>query len=297
MKINTKLKNSCFLDSSLGCFLSLNDFCWNILSIKTNKENKEMELVTELKDLIRKKNKNETLDFKKIKEILGKVNEEYNKNNQEDVNEFISIFLEQLIKELIGKGDKSKKEFHLKEEDKESFNKLQTNFFEKNDSFLLDLFYGRYKLEIKCLNQHIIKSSFHVFNILTLPHKYTNNFEKLLNYFQDKKKIYEEIICPICHHNKSYYSVKTLFNLPYYLICYINEQEFDNLKYLNTYNFIKDENIDNDDIYELVGTIPYYVNSNTGHYTYNCIINHDSDIKINKNVVMVFFEKIKKSNV
>ena len=55
MKINTKLKNSCFLDLSLVCFLSLNDFCWNILSIKINKENKEMELVTELKDLIKKK--------------------------------------------------------------------------------------------------------------------------------------------------------------------------------------------------------------------------------------------------
>ena len=173
MKIYTKLKNSCFL--------------------------KEMELVTELKDLIRKKNKNETLDFKKIKEILGKVNEEYNKNNQEDVNEFISIFLEQLVKELIGKG-KSKNEFRINEEDKESFNKLQTNFFEKNDSFLLDLFYGRYKLEIKCLNQHIIKSSFHVFNILTLPHKYTNKFEDLLNYFQEKKKIYNDIKCPICQY-------------------------------------------------------------------------------------------------
>ena len=143
MKIYTKLKNSCFLDSSLNCFLSLNDFCWDILSIKIKKENKEMELVSELKDLIKKKNNNEILDFKKIKEILGKVNEEYNKNNQEDVNEFISIFLEQLVKELIGKGDKSKKEFRINKEDKESFNKLQTNFFEKNDSFLLDLFYGR----------------------------------------------------------------------------------------------------------------------------------------------------------
>ena len=52
MKIYTKLKNSCFLDSSLNCFLSLNDFCWDILSIKANKE---MELVSELKDLIKKK--------------------------------------------------------------------------------------------------------------------------------------------------------------------------------------------------------------------------------------------------
>ena len=147
-----------------------------------------MELVSELKDLIKKKNKNETLDFKKIKEILGKVNEEYNKNNQEDVNEFISIFLEQLVKELIGKGDKSKKEFKIKKEDEKSFNKLQANFFEKNDSFFLDLFYGRYKLEIKCLKEHIIKSSFYVYNILTLPHKYTNKFEDLLNYFQEKKK-------------------------------------------------------------------------------------------------------------
>ena len=293
MKIYTKLKNSCFLDSSLNCFLSLNDFCWDILSIKIKKENKEMELVSELKDLIKKKNNNEILDFKKIKEILGKVNEEYNKNNQEDVNEFISIFLEQLVKELIGKG-KSKNEFRINEEDKESFNKLQTNFFEKNDSFLLDLFYGRYKLEIKCLNQHIIKSSFHVFNILTLPHKYTNKFEDLLNYFQDKKKIYNDIICPICNNNKSYYSVKTLFNLPYYLICYINEQEIDNLKYLYTYNFIEAEN--NDDIYELVGIISYYGNSQKGHYTSNCRINHNSDIKINKNVLIVFFQKIKKNN-
>ena len=293
MKIYTKLKNSCFLDSSLNCFLSLNDFCWDILSIKIKKENKEMELVSELKDLIKKKYNNEILDFKKIKEILGKVNEEYNKNNQEDVNEFISIFLEQLVKELIGKG-KSKTEFRINKEDKESFNKLQTNFFEKNDSFLLDLFYGRYKLEIKCLNQHIIKSSFHVFNILTLPHKYTNKFEDLLNYFQDKKKIYNDIKCPICCNNKSYYSVKTLFNLPYYLICYINEQEIDNLKYLNTYNFIEAEN--NDDIYELVGTISYYGNSQKGHYTSNCRINHNSDIKINKNVLIAFFEKLKNND-
>jgi ubiquitin C-terminal hydrolase len=140
MKIYTKLKNSCFLDSSLNCFLSLNDFCWDILSIKIKKENKEMELVSELKDLIKKKNNNEILDFKKIKEILGKVNEEYNKNNQEDVNEFISIFLEQLVKELIGKGDKSKKEFRINKEDKESFNKLQTNFLKKMILFCLIYF-------------------------------------------------------------------------------------------------------------------------------------------------------------
>ena len=287
MIIKTKLKNSCFLDSSLSCFLSLDDFCSNILSIKTNKE---MELVSELKDLIKKKNKNEVLDFKNIKGILGKVNEEYNENNQEDAIEFITIFLEQLVKELIGKGDKSKKEFKIKKEDEKSFNKLQANFFEKNDSFFLDLFYGRYKLEIKCSNKHIIKSSFHVFNILNLPH-YENatNFKDLLNFFQDEKlQKCEDIICPECQHNMRYYTVKTLFNLPYYLICYIDEQEFDYLKDLKICDFLKGENGD-DDLYEVVGVISYYGNSKIGHYSSRYSINYN--IKINKNDLIVFFKK------
>ena len=77
----------------------------------------------------------------------------------------------------------------------------------------------------------------------------------------------------------NHYSVKILFNLPNYLICYRNEQEIDNLKYLNTHNFIEEKN--NDDIYELVGTISYYGNSQKGHYSSNCRINHNSEIKIN----------------
>ena len=89
---------------------------------------------------------------KNINAILAEVEEKYKYTEQNDANEFITIFLNQLLKELNGIFQNGYTTGKIPKNDLElqAFNKLENRFFLKNKSFLLNLFYGRLKREYLC---------------------------------------------------------------------------------------------------------------------------------------------------
>ena len=84
------------------------------------------------------------------------------------------------------------------------------------------------------------------------------------------------IKCNKCGKEVKCYSKTTIFDLPKYLILFLNQDlkyssnlqivDFDET--LNTSDFLKETKSDKK--YNLVGVIDYYGNRQSGHYTANC---------------------------
>ena len=100
---NNKIFNNCFMNSSLQNLFCCKEFTKLIHSVK---DEDLKPLSKEIKQLIDQINKGETLlDPTNIKDILSEEEEKYKYNQQSDANEFITIFLNRLLKELNGKGE------------------------------------------------------------------------------------------------------------------------------------------------------------------------------------------------
>ena len=167
--------NTCFMNSSLQCIFNSKKLIQNIEKIDDNNINK-LRLIKEMSLFLKEVEKGETLlDPKTIKDILGETIEKYRYNEQNDANEFIIIFLNQLLKELyeIGKYDPGKIPIDKMELD--AFNKLEKKFFLKNKCFLLNLFYGRLKKEYICENGHLCLIKFNNFNTIALSQQKESN--------------------------------------------------------------------------------------------------------------------------
>ena len=90
--------NICYINSSIQCLFHLKDFADKITNF--NKTNK-MHLINATSELINGMKKNneknkEAMSVEGLKNVMGKIDERYYQNNQEDANEFISNFLEGL---------------------------------------------------------------------------------------------------------------------------------------------------------------------------------------------------------
>ena len=84
-------------------------------------------------------------------------------------------------------GEAKKPEYPSDPKEIFAFDKLQNKFFNKNKSFLLDLFYGRLKREYICKNNHIIIIKITTFNTLILPKpNKSNKIIDLLKQYQKK---------------------------------------------------------------------------------------------------------------
>ena len=186
-----------------------------------------------------------------------------------------------MMKEVKGIGIKDIKPIKIPDDDKSkiAFSKLENKFFNENKSFLTNLFYGRFKKEIICPNNHIIKVNFEVYNMIQLPIKkeeenkeYT--IEEYLQKFQEKRIIENEIECEECKKNYYYYSKTTIYNLPYYIILLLNHQliKYNEHFTIDVKEFFENKNENNNDKYELVGIIGYYGNYKRGYYFTKCKI-------------------------
>ena len=144
--------NTCFMNSSLQCFTNCKNLNSEIQKYNKiyEKEKKDKDLLVnaymELLEKINQGNYNE-LNPIEIKKILSNIEENYKGNQQNDANEFITIFLNKLLKELYSVGKVKEPVVPIDPKEKSAFDKLQKRFFNKNKSFLLDLFYGRLKIE------------------------------------------------------------------------------------------------------------------------------------------------------
>ena len=283
--------NTCFMNSSLQGIFHCDEYN-NQMKLYLN-ENKILTTKLLVKEylkilkLIEKGDKE--IDVSKIKTILSKVEEKYKTNEQCDANEFISIFLNQMLNELKGIEPLSNNIFPNNINDteiKKQFERLNKLFINKNNSFLIDLFYGKLIKELYCEKGHRISIKFQIYNIIELPiYKCSSycfsgsNYVELIDLLKEYQKnhiVDEKIECNICGKEVLCYSKTTIFNIPKYLILFLNQdlKYSYNLQYvdfnetLETNDFLK--YTDFNKIYNLVGVINYYGNRESGHYTANC---------------------------
>ena len=266
---NNKLSYNCFMNSSLQNLFHCNHFITLMRSINKKLEGKK--LANEIKSLIKQiDNGIDDLESKKIKEILGESIEKYRYNEQNDANEFIILFLNQLLKELYEIGKYQPGKIPINEIELEAFNKLEKKFFLKNKCFLLNLFYGRIKKEFYCENGHLCLIKFNNFSTITLPQpKESNTIEDLLNLYQKDKKIEEDtIMCNTCQKECKYLIKSKIYNIPnYFILSLENENSYysPDIIYRNileTKNFMEGTNKK----YYLTSLVSYYGNKKAGHY-------------------------------
>ena len=262
--MNSSLQNILHCETFIKLMRSIQDYKL------TNKP-----LAREIKNIINQiDNGKDELDLSNIKSILSEVEEKYKYNEQNDANEFITIFLNQLLKELIGFGIENYKLCKVpnNELEKKAFYKLEDRFFEKNKSFLLNLFYGRLKREYICVKEHVCLVKFNNFNTLILPQPVqSNKIIDLLKLYQDSKAINDTIFCQICKKDVKY-SIKTkIYSIPKYLILCLEKESFyhyssQSIDYPN--NLKTEEFMENHQgSYELNSLIEYSGNRKAGHYT------------------------------
>ena len=303
------LGNTCFMNSSLQCIFNSKKLLENVEKINPENNNK-LRLTKEISLLEKEVEKGETiLDPRNIKEILAETIEKYKYNEQNDANEFIIIFLNQLLKELYEIGKYDPGEIPINEMELDAFNKLEKKFFLKNKCFLLNLFYGRLKKEYICENGHLCLVKFNNFSSLTLPPQNDKNeLIDLLKLYQGDKKIDDTIFCSICE-TKKHYSIKTsIYNIPEYFIISIEKDKLyssNGIKYpkiLETKDFMDTKN---NEKYSLISLIIYFGDKKSGHYTAKCeknnnwynisdsiFINIDQSEINDKNAKILFYEKI-----
>ena len=273
---NNRLSNNCFMNSSLQNLFHCKHFLQCMKSINKNLEGKK--LANEIKILIKQiDNGLDDLESKKIKDILGETIEKYRYNEQNDANEFIILFLNQLLKELYGIGKYEPGKIPINEMELEAFNKLEKKFFLKNKCFLLNLFYGRLKKEYYCENGHLCLIKFNNFSSITLPQpKEFNTIEELLNLYQKDKKLEDTIMCNTCQKECKYLIKSKIYNIPNYFILSLenensyNSQDISYRNILETKDFMDGINKK----YYLTSLVSYYGNKKAGHYIAKVLYNN-----------------------
>jgi len=284
--------NNCYLNSSLQLLTRINELKEGILNYQDNEIKKDNDtkgqLFVEFKKMVKQienpKNDNLLINPGKLKHIMGNINEIYNRNSQEDSNEFISNFISGLFKETINK-DNSKFVQKLdinNEMDKNAYENFYKRFYiKKGYSFLIDIFYGIFKTINYCKAcDHTISIKFNAYNMFELPlyklaKKYKNktlDLKEILKEYRELKPLKYE--CDICKNNSKVYTKIFLYTLPKYLILSFirnvdNEYYYNNIKYEETLD-IKNDYDNNIYYYSLECVIEHLGEANHGHYTALC---------------------------
>ena len=287
-------QNDCFMNASLQIFTHIDELNKFIKSFCENNNMKNNPLIVELYNIIKNIEEgkdNKIINGKLVKEEIGKLDERFKTNDQQDASEFISFFIGKLLEETQGtKKNINSLEEELKELnelEKEGFSRLYKRFFlKKGKSYIVDLFYGILKVETRDIkDDNLISVSFNMFNILELPIYYLvkNKIDDslsleniLISFFKDKK----------INEDGKTYAINSLMRLPKYLIIFFNRSVDEDYLDINiTYNknidmknylsLRKNINIKNN-IYSLVSVIEHTGNAKFGHYTALCKISEQN---------------------
>ena len=283
--------NNCYLNSSLQLLTRVKGLKDGILNgtIKNQNNAKEGNILYEFKKILEDIELNKKIiipDY--LKHEMGKIDDRYNYNRQEDANEFISNFLDALYKET-SQNKYTIENFYYKDSlEKEAFDKFKIKFYDrKGYSKLNDIFYGIYITEKYC-GCRKISVKFNAFNMIELPiYKFNNDkgdyatldIKEILDSHFSKSKIYDSI-CENCH--KDVYIKTSIYKLPENLIIFFGRTA--NGKYIpNKINY--DETLKIEDYlfrpidkkkYSLDCVIEHSGSSESGHYTAICKINPDN---------------------
>ena len=284
-KYNDSIFNVCYMNSSIQCLFHLRKFVNFIIKGKGTPllmltRNLLIEMIN-WKEI----NKKSDLSVKEIKIQMGRIDERYNHNRQEDANEFISNFLDALREETSEKGIKKNDINNNFSDDLEmmAYKKFYNKFYErKGYSFLLDLFYGNYITRNFCKKcGKILSVKFNAFNMIELPiyelakvNRYSLNIDDILNSFFSVSSIYGAK-CEKCNREEVY-SKTSIYKLPENLIIFFgrtaNEQYIDNkITYNQTLDLNRFLHPNSNSInYYLDCVIEHTGSSEFGHYTAIC---------------------------
>lgn len=282
------LYNICYMNASIQCLLRLDNFIKNI--VKCDGGNLTKATQNLIKNMQKKNRKNKSCSVLEIKMAMAKKNEIYKNNEEGDVNEFISNYINGLIEET---QDTGKLKWLYSPSDEIYFTKFYNKFLKKKgNSFILDLFYGLLRTENYCKYcKNTFSVKFNTFNILEIPinvdylsNNPLNMQDLLMKFISEKDDLNE--ICPECKKHRNY---KISINyLPLCLIIYFTRDYIDNkinniiipksfnfVKYMDK-NLIKDNDNENDNFfYNLKGIIFYqYSKINLSHYKSVCLGNN-----------------------
>ena len=184
------LGNTCFMNSSIACLSNCSELTEYFLTKKfekdinkNNKDGTKGKLAMEWYNLLCNYwlTKASRGNPKNIKYIVGSKNRKFLGYNQQDSNEFMTVFLEILGEDLNRATKKVYRE--LKEKQPNETDLLAAIRFwnlhvERNDSIITDLFHGLLKSTIVCSKCGFKNITFDPFNTLTLN-------------IPDERKVYE----------------------------------------------------------------------------------------------------------
>ena len=174
------LGNTCFMNSSIACLSNCSELTAYFLTKnfindinEDNVDGAQGDLAKEWYNLLNFywNSTNSYGNPKKIKKIVGSKNKKFLGYNQQDSNEFMTVFLE-ILGEDLNRATK-KVYIELKEQQKEetdidAANRFWSLHVKRNDSIVTDLFHGLFKSTITCPRCKFKNITYDPFNTLTL---------------------------------------------------------------------------------------------------------------------------------
>ena len=201
------LGNTCFMNSSIACLSNCTELTYYFLSGEYKKDiNRENKLgmggalAESWAELLHDYwvGSQHVGNPRDLKQTFGNKIKRFSGYNQQDSNEFIDLFLENLNEDL---NSVTKREYiELKnkgenESDKECSKRYWDNYLKRNNSIITDLFCGQIKSTLTCPNCGFINIAFDPFNTLNLNIPETSQKRKY-HYSSDYIDLFEIFYVP-----------------------------------------------------------------------------------------------------
>lgn len=271
--------NSCYFNTALQALLSCKEFRDCILLSRRHRSKNGLRILDILSDIIYSRETNDVRIYNPLmfKTILGKSNRFFRDRSQQDCHECIIELLDILHESL--KFDYRKYDMNLTDnhlvidndlEDVIKANKLWRDGFKNNFSCISRLFNGQMVTRLSCRNCKFLRSSFELFNNITLSvprEKKIDIIDCFRNYF--KYEVLPSVECDHCGERTLTDKKTTIWRFPRILLIHFNKQlsNRDGVEFSKRLVFRgKVRNI----VYNLTCIVNHYgVNPYSGHY--NCL--------------------------
>ncbi len=247
--------NTCYMNSSLQCLSNckiLTNFflqdCYKPFVNRKNSIGSKGKIVEAYAELIKHLwyGQNRMIEPYRLKYECGIVSNLFADYNQQDSQEFISFLLNELHEDLNIAANKpyiEKNDNLFFNSDFEEFKYNKNNFLDRNQSIIIDLFYGMFKSTIVCPNENCkkVSKSYEPYSFISIPINLKPRDKEIYIYF-----IFEKF---------EYQIIKYKMNIPYDMDIYsfrkkveylfkIDYNTFEIYKYKdNELMVIHDENI------------------------------------------------------